>query len=183
MAQTGFRLPNVDLDLPERDRPLEPEDFLRRFVDVGEQVEENFKAIMVSPQFARGAPSGYLAAQSADTASGAFGANIIYTNASITLPFGTWIVRAFASAFTSDAIDALSVGVYNQTTAAEVAAGRGASANPSAINFRASLSTEILMTVEADTQVCPLICRNGSSTLGASSAAGGIVGRITATRR
>jgi hypothetical protein len=54
-TRTGFRLPNQDLDLPERDRTLDPEDLHRRFVDVGEQVEENFRAIQGSPQFGDGA--------------------------------------------------------------------------------------------------------------------------------
>ncbi len=178
----AFSLPNQDLKRPEFDETLTLEkvrDYLR---DLASQSEDNFKAIK-GASFAQQTLSRYLSAQSTNSASGSLSADIAYTDASITLTPGSWVVRVQASAHTTDTVDSLSVGVWNQTASAEVSGGRGPSATPSAINYRACLVSEVEMSVTADTQICPLICRNGSSTLGASSAAGGIVGRITATRR
>ena len=147
--------------------------------ELAEKVQQNFDALSVkTPETGRQAP---LSAQSTTQRDGSPSGNVIYQEATITLTPGSWLVWASCSILNLTVADAVSVGVYDRTNAAEVADSRGF-ANHSDTAIWGGVSTLIVHTVTANTDVCPYACRNGASTVRVGSAAGSTAGKIMAWR-
>ena len=124
----------------------------------------------------------FLTDQDTTTRDGSLSGNVIYQEATITLTPGTWLVEAHASLLNLTTADACGAGIYNRTTAAEVASSRGPAALHDTTVRAEVCSGRVLMTVTANTDVCPYAVRNGASTLRVSSTAGCPAGKITAIR-
>jgi len=111
----------------------------------------------------------------------AFGADLVYTSASLTLTPGTWLVEGFATVRTTDVGDAVEVGLYDTTNAADIPNSRGGVgyADPGA---QVALHTTKVLTVSKNTIVQIKAYRNGASTLamGYQSALAGGTNRIIA---
>jgi len=124
----------------------------------------------------------FLSASSTTVVTGSFGGNITYTQASITLTPGQWLVQTQATIINTSTSDGTNVGIWNVTSGAEVANSRGpAHISTTSVHVAVS-SRKILMNVAANTTVCPLGCRNGSSTIQMITSAGAPAGAIWAQR-
>ena len=126
--------------------------------------------------------SNFLSAVSSTTLTGSFGSNIIYTNASITLTPGTWLVQSQLCLYNTTTADNAACSIYNRTTSTEVSSSRGPSFFTSTAVAGAGSSIQTRMIVTSNTQVCPFGSRNGGSTIQAVSYSGAPAGTITAIR-
>jgi hypothetical protein len=123
-------------------------------------------------------------ATSTTTVNGSASANIIYTNATITLTTGTWMIEAGTSQQQIATTDTVACGIYNVTTSAEVSNSRGM-AEVCTTTARASVFSRLVkITVSSSTDFCPLACRNGGSTtsVNGTNIANGIAGFIRGIR-
>ena len=124
----------------------------------------------------------FLSASGTDVTAGAFGGNIIYTFATVTLTPGTWLVTAGMGLINTTTSDGTNVGLYNRTTSTEVASSRGGTGTTQTALEASFVSRQVSMTVTANTQVCPYGTRNGGSTIKPTNSSGGTPGYIQATR-
>ena len=124
----------------------------------------------------------FLSASGTDVTAGAFGGNIIYTFATVTLTPGTWLVTAGMGLINTTTADGTTVGLYNRTTSTEVASSRGGTGTTQTALEASLVSRQVSMTVTANTQVCPYGTRNGGSTIKPVNSSGGTPGYIQATR-
>lgn len=110
--------------------------------------------------------------------------NLAYTQATITLTPGVWLVEAGCSLTQAATTDSESVGIYNVTTSAEVSNSRGLSTSNTTTTKAGVYSRVIKITVTSNTDFCPFACRNGGSTVRVegSGNAGGIAGFIRGVR-
>jgi hypothetical protein len=126
----------------------------------------------------------FIEATSTTTVTASSGGNIIYTQATITLTPGTWFIQAGTTQIQSATGDAVSCGIYNVTTSAEVSSSRGTSPTALTTHVATPFSRIIKVTVSSNTQFCPLGCRNGGSTtqIIGTNIASGVAGFIRGTR-
>jgi microcystin-dependent protein len=120
------------------------------------------------------APSLHLSSANSATVTGAASSNFAYTNATILLTPGAWVVQAqlcLQNTVTND--DAL-CSIYNMTTGLEVNGARGAAGLTTTTTFSPFTSAMALMNVSVNTQICPYGVRNGGSTIRART--GGAMG-------
>lgn len=124
--------------------------------------------------------------QSTDTTQqdGAASSNFVYATASITLTPGTWIVQATACLVNLTTADDATVGIWNNTASAEVAGSRGGAFTSSTTVMVGPASLPTKMVIGSNTVVKPYCCRNGGSTIRATTtnSAGGPAAAITAWR-
>ena len=141
-------------------------------------VQRNFEKISLEWP----AATGFLTDQDTTTRDGSLSGEVAYTEATITLTPGTWLVEAFATLLNLTATDSCCVGIWNATTNAEVTSSRGPASVATTTLCCGVVSGAVQIVVTANTDVCPYACRNGASTLRVYSAAGAPAGKITARR-
>ena len=80
---------------------------------------------------------------------GAYATPLIYENIKLVLSPGTWLVNAFATAYTTGARDTVVLGLYDATAGSEIAQSRGAIADTQSINAITRLHTSKIITLNA----------------------------------
>ena len=123
-----------------------------------------------------------LSAESNTQQTGAFSSNFVYTTAAITLTPGTWIVQGQASLTNTVTGDAVAVGLWNQTTSAEINNSRGPCGLVTTTTTSQFVSRMVQITVTANTEIRVLCTRNGASTIQANSASGAPAACLNAFR-
>ena len=113
---------------------------------------------------------------------GAFGGNVIYTPATLTVGAGTYEILAYGSAYNVSTTDSHTCAIYNRTTSAEVGGTRGPVTTGSTSSFGFAVSRPVEITVTGSTSFCPFFIRNGASTLRVEGATGAPAAVIEARR-
>lgn len=120
------------------------------------------------------APTSLEATSNTPESSSAVSADLVYQSASLNLTPGTWLVEGSASVFTTYAADAVQVGLWDDTSSAEVPNSRGpvqvtapvggASCNGPYSNCTSvAAHSSALITISSNTTVKIKAFRNGTS--------------------
>jgi hypothetical protein len=114
----------------------------------------------------------FVTASDTTTQTGAANSDFVYATATITLTPGVWLVQGSAVLFNTVTSDAACVGLYNVTTAAEIANSRGPNGTVTTGQALQLTSRLVQMSVSVSTNVRVLCTRNGASTIRCGSASG-----------
>ena len=123
-------------------------------------------------------------ASSGNTKDGTANGSLIYTDASLTLGAGTWLIdAALGCVQIGGNSDGSVCGIYNRTTSAEVSSSRGVMVEVALGSGNVELRSRLVsVTLTGSTQFCPIGDRNGVSQLRAQTNASGVAGVITAIK-
>jgi hypothetical protein len=117
-------------------------------------------------------PQLFVTASDTTTQTGAFGSDFVYATATITLTPGVWLVQGTALVLNTVTSDGASVGLWNNTTGAEVANSRGPAGTVTTGQALQLTSRLVQMSVSASTNVRVLCTRNGGSTISCVASSG-----------
>lgn len=147
--------------------------------------QDNFKAIEMRLNQITDEPPRVLTASStvAEGPSGV-GVDLTYTQVTVTLTPGKWLVYGQASLKCGGALDGLQLSLWNNTAGAEITDSTSAVNTPPAIGFEVALQTTAVVTVTSSVDVRLRAKRNGGSTVSVGYGGGTLTGeqRITAVR-
>jgi len=124
----------------------------------------------------------FLSDQSNTTQTGAADSNFVYATCEITLTSGTWMVQGQASIINTTTGDTAAVGLWNETTSAEISNSRGVAGLTNVGVSQNVISRLVPITVSSNTVIRLLCTRNGSSTIRAIADAGGPAACLNAFR-
>jgi len=124
----------------------------------------------------------FLSATSQTTSTGALSGDLIYTQATVTLTAGTWLIFATVGVLNTVGPDDHWVSVYNRTTSTTVAGSYGAFFYASGAAHGYGSSFPVQVTVTASTDFCPQAHRNGATTIRIEKTSNSIAGGIHAIR-
>jgi hypothetical protein len=109
-------------------------------------------------------PQEFVTASSTTAQQGGASANFVYSSATITLTAGIWLIQGMAQLYNTQTLDSHSIGLYNNTSLAEISNSRGAVGYAS-IGIRCFLLSNLVrIAVTSSTDIRVLCCRNGTST-------------------